>query len=72
VKNDRNILGPFCQCPPFSAFYFARKLKKKFNIPIVVDYRDLWYGSYYAFYPTPVHRLLHKRMEYNALKSAIK
>jgi glycosyltransferase involved in cell wall biosynthesis len=62
----------FITCPPFSAFYFARKLKKKFNIPIVVDYRDLWYGSYYAFYPTPVHRLLHKRMEYNALKSVDK
>ncbi len=58
--------------PPFSSFYFLRKLKKEFDVPIMVDYRDLWYGSYFAFYPTPVHSSLHKRMEYLSLKSADK
>jgi len=58
--------------PPFSSFYYLRKLKKKFDIPIMVDYRDLWYGSYFAFYPTPVHKTLHKRMEYLSLKTADK
>ncbi|HSP89010.1 MAG TPA: glycosyltransferase, partial [Ignavibacteriaceae bacterium] len=41
-------------------------------VPIMVDYRDLWYGSYFAFYPTPVHNTLHKRMEYLSLKAADK
>lgn len=58
--------------PPFSSFYYLRKLKKEFDVPIMVDYRDLWYGSYFAFYPTPVHKTLHKRMEYLSLKSADK
>ena len=56
--------------PPFSSFYFLRKLKKEFEIPVMVDYRDLWYGSYFAFYPTPFHKILHKRMEYLSLKAA--
>ncbi|RPI70474.1 MAG: glycosyltransferase [Ignavibacteriales bacterium] len=62
----------YVTAPPFSSFYHLRKLKKKFDVPIMVDYRDLWYGSYFAFYPTPIHSLLHKRMEYLSLKSADK
>ena len=58
----------FITGPPFSAFYLFTKIKKKLNIQIVLDYRDLWYGSYFAFYVTPFHRLLHKRMEYKSLK----
>jgi len=60
----------YVTAPPFSSFYYLRKIKKKFDVPIMVDYRDLWYGSYFAFYPTPFHSLLHKRMEYLSLKSA--
>lgn len=62
----------FVSAPPFSAFNMAAKLKKKFDIPLVVDYRDLWYKSYFAFYPTPFHSLLHKRMEYLSLRAADK
>jgi len=62
----------FVTAPPFSAFKIAAMLKKKFDIPLVVDYRDLWYKSYFAFYPTPLHSYLHKRMEYSSLKVADK
>jgi glycosyltransferase involved in cell wall biosynthesis len=62
----------FVSAPPFSAFRISAKLKKKFDIPLVVDYRDLWYKSYFAFYPTPLHSYLHKRMEYLSLKAADK
>lgn len=62
----------FVSAPPFSAFKMSAKLKKKFDIPLVVDYRDLWYKSYFAFYPTPFHSFLHKRMEYSSLKVADK
>ncbi len=58
----------FVTCPPFSSFIAANSIKKKFNIPVLVDYRDLWFGSYFAFYPTPIHQYLHKRLEYKALK----
>ncbi len=58
--------------PPFSAFNIAAKLKKKFNVPLFADYRDLWYGNQFGFYPTPLHSYLHKRMEYKALRAADK
>lgn len=60
----------FITCPPFSAFDIISQIKKKHDIPLFADYRDLWYKSYFAFYPTPFHRLLHKKKEYNALKAA--
>ena len=56
--------------PPYSAFITAAKLKKKYNIPLFVDYRDMWYDSYLAFYPTPFHKYLNKKYEYNSLKAA--
>lgn len=62
----------FVSAPPFSSFSMSAKLKKRFDIPLIVDYRDLWYKSYFAFYLTPFHSLLHKRMEYRALKAADK
>jgi glycosyltransferase involved in cell wall biosynthesis len=62
----------FVTMPPFSAFNTAAKLKKKFNIPLIADYRDLWYNSHLSFYPTPLHSYLHKKMEYNSLKAADK
>jgi len=58
--------------PPFSSFIMAAKLKAEFNLPLIVDYRDLWYGSQFAFYPTPFHIYLHKRKEYKVLKAADK
>ena len=60
----------FVTGPPFSAMHVFSQIKKKHNIPLIVDYRDLWYDSYFAFYPTPIHRSLHKKMEYNVLRAA--
>ncbi len=60
----------FITCPPFSAFDIISKIKKEHDIPLFADYRDLWYKSYFSFYATPFHRLLHKKKEYWALKAA--
>ena len=40
----------FITCPPFSAFDIISQIKKKHDIPLFADYRDLWYKSYFAFY----------------------
>lgn len=60
----------FITCPPFSAFDVISKIKKNHYIPLFADYRDLWYQSYFSFYSTPFHKLLHKKKEYHALKAA--
>lgn len=62
----------FASGPPFSQFLTASKLKKEFGLPLFLDYRELWLGNQFAFYPTPYHRYLHKKMEYGVLKDAEK
>ena len=60
----------FVTGPPFSSFHVFNQIHKKHRISLVLDYRDLWYQSYFAFYPSPFHKMIHKKMEYNALKAA--
>jgi glycosyltransferase involved in cell wall biosynthesis len=60
----------FVTGPPFSQFDIFSSLKTVHNIPLILDYRDLWYDSYFSFYLTPLHRLLNKKKEYKALKAA--
>ena len=62
----------YVTAPPFSSVNMAVELKKEFRIPLVIDYRDLWYESYFSFYPTLLHKSMNKKMEYNALKEADK
>lgn len=62
----------FISGPPFSVFDIFSVLKKNQNIPLVLDYRDLWVDNQFSFYPTPFHKNLHKRKEYKALKAADK
>lgn len=69
LKNEHFDLI-FVSAPPFSSINSAVALKQEFNLPLVVDYRDLWYGNQFAFYPTPFHKQAHKKMEYVALKAA--
>lgn len=58
--------------PPYSSFVYAAKLKQEFQIPLFVDYRDLWLGNHFAFYPTPWHRIKHKKLEYVSLHNSNK
>lgn len=62
----------YVSIPPFSPFTYATKLRDKFNIPLVVDYRDLWFGNQFAFNPTPYHNYKHKKLEEAALRKADK
>jgi glycosyltransferase involved in cell wall biosynthesis len=62
----------FVSVPPFSQLQIAAKLKNEFNLPLVADYRDLWFGNHFGFYPTPYHKYKHKKLEYAALKAVDK
>lgn len=56
--------------PPFSAMIAGATLSTETGIPLVVDYRDLWYGNQFHFYPTPYHAHKHQELEYNVLSQA--
>lgn len=65
-----NIDVIFVSGPPFSAMIAGAQLAEEFGIPLVVDYRDLWYGNQFTFYPTPWHAHQNKEKEFDVLKHA--
>ncbi|MCX6139595.1 MAG: glycosyltransferase [Candidatus Kapabacteria bacterium] len=60
----------FVSGPPFSSMMAAAKLSEETGIPLVVDYRDLWYGNQFHVYPTPWHAHRHKALEHDVLVHA--
>jgi glycosyltransferase involved in cell wall biosynthesis len=60
----------FATAPPFTDFLIGRKLKKKINKPLVLDYRDPWVDYPFKFYPTPLHKLLNVILERRALRAS--
>ena len=62
----------FATAPPQTDFLIGEALKKAFKIPLVLDYRDAWLDYPFKYYPTPVHRYIHYRMEKRVVKAADK
>lgn len=60
----------FATAPPFTDFLIGREIKKKLNIPLLLDYRDPWIDYPFKFYPTPLHKLVHTQLERRALKAS--
>lgn len=53
----------FATAPPVTDFLIGVELKKRFGIPLVIDYRDSWLNYPYKYFPTPLHRYIHYRKE---------
>jgi glycosyltransferase involved in cell wall biosynthesis len=62
----------FISGPPFSQFDIFSEIKKTHNIPLILDYRDLWVDNQFSFYLTPFHKSIHRKKEYKSLKAADK
>jgi glycosyltransferase involved in cell wall biosynthesis len=56
--------------PPQTDFLIGVELKRRFEIPLVVDYRDSWLDYPFKYFPTPLHRMWHKHLEKRVLKAA--
>ncbi|MEK7818333.1 MAG: glycosyltransferase family 4 protein [Bacteroidota bacterium] len=57
----------FSTAPPYTDFLIGNALKKKFNIPHVMDYRDAWTDNLYKYFPTRLHKYINYRLEKNVL-----
>ena len=72
VIEENNIDILFATAPPYTDFLIACELKQKYNIPLVLDYRDSWIDCPNNFYPTPLHKSKHKKLETGVLECADK
>lgn len=41
----------YCSCLPFSAAVLGVWAKREFNVPLVIEFRDLWHGNPYSNLP---------------------
>ncbi len=60
----------FATAPPQTDFLVGMELKKKYHIPLILDYRDSWLDYPFKFFPTPIHKYLHYRLERKVLRTA--
>ncbi len=60
----------FATAPPQTALLIATALSKKFAIPLVIDYRDLWVDYPFKTFPTNFHKKLHIALETKVLHAA--
>jgi len=67
-ENDIDLI--FATAPPYTDFLVGKELKSRFDLPLVLDYRDSWADCPNNFYPTPFHKKFHTRLEEEVLRSA--
>jgi glycosyltransferase involved in cell wall biosynthesis len=70
IINENGIQLIYATAPPYTDFLIAVELKKLFGLPVVIDYRDSWIDCPNNFYPTPLHKNRHKKLETQVLKTA--
>jgi glycosyltransferase involved in cell wall biosynthesis len=72
IISENKIDLIYATAPPYTDFLIAARLKDKYGIPVVLDYRDSWIDCPNNFYATPLHKSIHKKMETKALEDADK
>jgi len=72
IISENEIDMIYATAPPYTDFLVACKLKEKYSIPVVLDYRDSWIDCPNNFYATPFHENMHKKMETRVLECADK
>ena len=68
----KNFNAIFATAPPFTDFLIGAELRRRFNRPLILDYRDPWHEYPLKYYPTPLHKLLNYKLEKSVLRSASK
>lgn len=56
IIKENNISMIFATAPPYTDFLIGNELSKKYDIPLIIDYRDTWVDNPFNFYATPFHK----------------
>lgn len=72
IEENPDINLIFATAPPFTDFIVADVLSKKYDIPFVLDYRDLWVDNPQYSFITPFHKRKAIDLEMNVLRRAAK
>ncbi|HMS66265.1 MAG TPA: hypothetical protein PKD83_13565, partial [Ignavibacteria bacterium] len=63
----------FATAPPYTDFLIGQSVKRKYKVPLVIDYRDLWVDNKVLnSYPTYYHKMSNIRLEKKVLAEANK
>ncbi|MEN6510634.1 MAG: glycosyltransferase [Chloroherpetonaceae bacterium] len=65
AENEIDLI--LATAPPYTDFLIAEELSEKYNVPYILDYRDLWVDNPYNFYATIFHKNYAMKLETNAL-----
>jgi len=58
----------YATCNPFSSALIGALLKKKYGIPLILDFRDPWTIDWDMVYPTSLHKAVDNFLESSILK----
>lgn len=62
----------FATSPPQTDLLIGLALKRRSQLPLVIEYRDSWLNYPFKMFPTPVHRWLHGRLERRVIRGCDK
>ena len=67
IIKEHDIKIIFATAPPFTDFLIGKELSIKYDIPLVVDYRDSWVDNPFHFFPTLWHKNYNIELEKSIL-----
>lgn len=70
IIKEHDIDVIYATAPPFTDFLVAEEISEKYNIPFVVDYRDLWVDNEYYYYATHFHKQYAMDLESKVINKA--
>lgn len=72
IFQENKIDAIYATAPPYTDFIIAQELSAKYNVPFIIDYRDLWVDNAFYIYPTPFHKLYAMKLENEILQNSSK
>ena len=70
IWNKHAFKAIYSTAPPYSNHIIAKKLKKKYKIPVLMDFRDDWLGSHLLSFPTIWHKQKMQAIEQDVVSNA--